>query len=60
MDLIGPYTLEGKDGTETEVDFTYLNITGPATSLLKIVELPVVETSAIPTGTYGHKGTSTH
>jgi len=58
MDLIGPYTLKGQDGTE--IDFMCLTMIDPATNWLEIVELPVVETSAIPTGTRGCKGLSTH
>ncbi len=52
VDLIGPYTLKGKDGTE--VDFLCLTMIDPATNWLEIVELPVVEDSAIPMGTRGH------
>jgi hypothetical protein len=58
VDLIGPYTLKGQDGTE--IDFMCLTMIDPATSWLEIIELPVVETSAIPTGTREHKGMSTH
>jgi hypothetical protein len=41
VDLIGPYTLRGKDGTE--IDFMCLTMIDPASSWLEIVELPVVE-----------------
>jgi hypothetical protein len=58
VDLIVPYTLKGQD--KTEIDFMCLTIIDPATSWLKIVELPVVEATAIPSGTWGHKGISTH
>ena len=43
VDLVGPYTLKGKDGTE--VDFMCLTMIDPATSWFEIVELPVVEAS---------------
>jgi hypothetical protein len=49
VDLVGPYTLKGKDGTE--IDFMCLTMIDPATSWLEIIELPVVEDSAIPTDT---------
>jgi hypothetical protein len=39
-DLIGPYTLKGKDGTI--IDFMALTMIDPATSRFKIVELPIV------------------
>ena len=59
VDLIGPYTLKGKDGTE--IDFMCVRMIDPATSWFKIVELPVTEfNSAIPTGKEDHKGTNTH
>ena len=41
VDLIGPYTLRGKD--RTEIDFMCLTMIDPASSWFKIVELPVVE-----------------
>ena len=40
VDLIGPYTLKGKDGTI--IDFMCLTMIDPATSWFEIVELPVV------------------
>ena len=58
MNLIGPYTLKGKD--KTEIDFMCLTMIDPATSWLEIIELPVVDSPTIPTGTRGHKGISTH
>ncbi len=58
MDLVGPYTLKGKDGTE--IDFMCLTMIDPATSWLEIVELPVVDKPTIPMGTQGRKGISTH
>ena len=41
VDLIGPYTLRGKDGTE--IDFMCLTMIDPASSWFEIVELPVTE-----------------
>ena len=41
VDLIGPYTLGGKDGTE--IDFMCLTMIDPASSWFEIVELPVTE-----------------
>ena len=43
VDLIGPYMLCGKDGTE--IDFMCLTMIDPASSWFEIVELPVVEVS---------------
>jgi hypothetical protein len=40
VDLIGPYTLKGKDGSS--IDFMCLNMIDPTTSWFKIVELPTV------------------
>jgi hypothetical protein len=50
VDLIGPYTLKGKDGSR--VDFTCLTMIDPITSWFKIVELPTVdlETTVPPMG----------
>ncbi len=49
VDLIGPYTLKGKDGTENY--FMCVTMIDPATSWFETVELPVTEfTSAIPMG----------
>ena len=41
MDLIGPYTLKGKDGTN--IDFTCLTMIDPASSWFEMVELLVTE-----------------
>ena len=41
MDLIGPYTLECKDGTV--IDFMCLTMIDPASSWFEIVELPITE-----------------
>eukprot|EP00804_Cyclotella_cryptica_P028148 CCRYP_011006-RA/>CCRYP_011006-RA protein AED:0.40 eAED:0.39 QI:0/0/0/1/0/0/2/0/126 len=52
VDLIGPYTLKGKDGTEN--DFIRVTMIDPVTSWFKIVELPVTEfNSATPMGKKG-------
>ena len=40
VDLIGPYTLKGKD--KSQLDFMCLTMIDPATSWFEIVELPVV------------------
>ena len=59
VDLIGPYTLKGKD--KTVINFMCVTMIGPATSWFEIAELlislPVLD---IPTGTKGHKGKDTH
>jgi hypothetical protein len=50
VDLIGPYTLKGKDGLC--IDFMCLAMIDPATSWFKILELPTVaqEMTVPPTG----------
>ncbi len=40
VDLIGPYTLKGKDGTV--IDFMALTIINPTTSWFKVMELPLI------------------
>ncbi len=40
MDLVGPYTLKGKDGSA--IDFMALTMINPASSWFEIVELPLV------------------
>jgi hypothetical protein len=40
VDLIGPYTLKGKDGTV--IDFMALTMINPATSWFEVVELPLI------------------
>ena len=42
VELISPYTLKGKDGTQ--IDFMYLTMIDPARCWFKMVELPVIET----------------
>ena len=46
VDLIGPYTLKGKDGTE--IDFMSLTMIDPASSWFKIVGLPITTDAVIP------------
>jgi hypothetical protein len=60
VDLIGPYTLKGKD--KTQIDFMCVTMIDPATSWFEIVELPVSQLPErdIPTGTQGRTGTDTH
>jgi hypothetical protein len=50
VDLIGPYTLKGKDGLS--INFMCLTLIDPATSWFEIVELPTVaqETTIPPMG----------
>jgi len=57
VDLIGPYTLRGKDGTE--IDFVCLTMINPASSSVEIVELPVTTDAVIPMDTKGCKGKKT-
>jgi hypothetical protein len=45
VDLIGPYTLKGKDGTV--IDFMCVTMIDPATSWFEIVELPVSQLSQL-------------
>ncbi len=40
VDLVGPYTLKGKDGSA--IDFMALTMINPASSWFEIVELPLV------------------
>jgi len=40
VDLIGPYTLKGKDGSS--IDFMALTMIDPASSWLDVVELPTI------------------
>jgi hypothetical protein len=58
VDLIGPYTLKGKDGTE--IDFMCLTMIDPASSWFEIVELPVTTDAVIPMDTKGQQGIRTH
>ena len=56
VDLIGPYTLKGKDGTQ--IDFMCLTMIDPASSWFEMVELPVMET--ITPIAKDKKGNKTH
>ena len=47
VDLIGPYTIEGKDGSV--IDFMCLTMIDPASSWFKLAELPVVESNCAGT-----------
>ncbi len=60
VDLIGPYTLKGKDGTQ--IDFMCVTMIDPATSWFEIVELPVSQPQEhdIPMGTQERKGQDTY
>ena len=60
VDLIGLYTLKGKD--KTQLDFMCVTMIDSTTSWFEIVELPVSQLSEpdVPTGTKGYKGTDTH
>jgi hypothetical protein len=40
VDLIGPYTLKGKD--DSSIDFMALTMINPASSWLEVVELPTI------------------
>ena len=54
VDLIGPYTIKGTDGTV--IDFMCLTMIDPASSWFETVELPVITEVIILIGTKGHKG----
>ena len=56
VNLVGPYTLKGKDGTQ--IDFMCLTMIGLASSWFEIVELPVLEYITPPYHT--KKGTKAH
>jgi len=59
VDLIGPYTLRGKDGSE--IDFMCLTMIDPATSWFEIVKFPISEHEFdILKGTKGQKGKDKH
>jgi hypothetical protein len=56
VDLIGPYTLKGKDGSS--IDFMCLTMINPATSWFEIVELPTVtQEMTVPPAGKGKKVT---
>jgi hypothetical protein len=50
VDLAGPYTLKGKDGSS--IDFMCLTMINPATSWFEIVELPTVRVTVPKVGKY--------
>jgi hypothetical protein len=54
VDLIGPYTLKGKDGTV--IDFMCVTMINPATSWFQIVELPVSQLSQLDAPPVDRKG----
>ena len=58
VDLIGPCTIKGKDGTV--IDFMCLTMIDPASSWFEIIELPVITEAIIPLDTKGHMGKKTH
>ena len=59
VDLIGPYTLKGKN--KTQIDFMCITMINPATSWFEIVELPISQhVLDIPKGTKGQKGKDKH
>ncbi len=58
VDLIGPYTLKGKD--KTEIGFMCLTMIDPASTWFEIVELPVTTDKVIPMDTKGERSTETH
>jgi hypothetical protein len=57
VDLIGPYTLKGQDGSS--IDFMCLTMIDPATSWFEIVELPTVNlVKTVPPAGKGKKVTA--
>jgi hypothetical protein len=46
VDLIGCYTLKGKDGTS--IDFMWLTMIDPATSWFEMMKLPTVTKLTVP------------
>jgi hypothetical protein len=56
--LIGPYTLNGKDGTS--IDFMCFTLIDPATRWFEIVELPAVTKLTVPNMGNGKKVTCTN
>ena len=54
VDLIGPYTLKGKDGTV--IDFMCVTMIDPATSWFEIVELPVSQPAELDAPSVDRKG----
>ena len=58
VDLIGPYTLKGKDGTE--IDCTCHTMIDPASSWFEVVELPATSDVVIPMDAKSQRGTKNH
>ncbi len=58
VDLVGPYTLKGKDGSR--IDFMCLTMIDPVTSWFEIVELPTVTKLTVPKADKGKKATCTN
>ncbi len=48
VDLVGPYTLKGKDGSS--IDFMCLTMIGPTTSWFEMVEFPNVRVTVPKAG----------
>ncbi len=57
VDLVGPYTLKGKDGSS--IDFMHLTMINPTTSWFEIVELPTAIKLTVPNMGKGKKATYT-
>ena len=58
-DLIGLYSLKGKD--KTQIEFMCITMIVPATSWFGIIELPASQHRLdIPKGTMGQQGINTH
>ncbi len=55
VDLIGPYTLKGKD--RSQIDFMCLTMIDPASSWYEITELPVVEIASTTSSVKNKRGT---
>jgi hypothetical protein len=58
VDLIGPYTLKGKDGSQ--IDFMCLTMIDPASSWFEMVELPVLEYISAPAAVTTRSKGKTH
>ena len=56
VDLVGPYTLKGKDNTV--IDLMFITMIDPVTSWFEIAELQISQPGEldIPMGTKGHQG----
>ncbi len=58
VDLIGPYTLKGKD--DTVIDFMCVTMINPAFSWLEIVELSVSKLEELDITSVDHRGKKIH